>query len=86
MNRSKIISFSTKNYKNRNFSVETISGEKVNILSIEGRDEEYKVLGHIGNSTILESWTLKGKYYSGESKKEKNQNVKNLVLVLYEKL
>lgn len=75
------INFNLKNYRTGNYSPETISGEKVVILSTNYNDEDYKIVGYIGESTQLESWTLKGKYYSGESKKERNQNVKNLLLV-----
>ena len=74
-------SFSVKELRSSSYDVATISGFRVNILSTDYKDDIYKVCGHIGNSTRLETWTTSGKYYHKEKRKERFSNQNNLILI-----
>lgn len=78
---SNIKNFSIADAKLPNVRVATISGYSVEILTLEANDPNYKVQGYIGKSTQLETWTANGKHYAKEKKKEKFQNVNNLVIL-----
>lgn len=78
---SAIKKFNVNDAQNGNARVATISGNTVEVLTFNADDSEYKIQGYIGKSTQLESWTLAGKYYSKEKKKEKYQNMNNLVII-----
>lgn len=78
---SEIKNFTISDLKDPNTRVTTMSGYKVTILTTESNDPVYKIQGFIGKSTQLESWTTLGKYYAREKKKEKYQNINNLILI-----
>ena len=74
--------FSIGEFKKGKYRVTTLSGFKVDVLSTDSVDSEdkYAIKGYIGKSTQLETWTVNGKYYAKEKKKEKYPNQNNLIL------
>ena len=61
------IPFNLNFYLTGEYRVATHSGLKVNILTTNAEEKTYKVKGHIGKSTQLESWTIQGKYFPLEN-------------------
>ena len=71
------IPFNLNFYLTGKYRVATHSGLKVNILTTNADEKTYKVKGHIGKSTQLESWTIQGKYFQ----KNKDINYNDLILI-----
>ena len=71
------IPFNLNFYLTGEYRVATHSGLKVNILTTTADEKTYKVKGHIGKSTQLESWTIQGKYFQ----KNKDINYNDLILI-----
>lgn len=71
------VPFNLNLYGTGGYRVCTSTGFRVNLLTTESEDKEYRIKGYIGKSTQLESWTNTGKYYN----KNKDYHYNDLMLI-----